>query len=166
MVGNESWNNPEYNGKVSASKYADDLEDFARAMKAVDPTIKIIANGRSDWWETILKSTAVSQIDFLGFSEYPVMNYTGGYEFYRTNNVNLISEVETAIESISTHAAAPHKSRIKVIATEYNSIDWGNAWASANNVGHSLVNFQMFGDMVVKPKLEAACMWNARWFTS
>ena len=163
MVGNESWNNPEYNGKVSASKYADDLEDFARAMKAVDPSIKIIANGRSDWWETILKSTAVSQIDFLGFSEYPVMNYTGGYEFYRTNNVNLISEVETAIESISTHAAAPHKSRIKVIATEYNSIDWGNAWASANNVGHSLVNFQMFGDMVIKPKLEAACMWNTRW---
>ena len=44
MIGNESWNNSEYNGSVSPAKYADDLEDFARAMKAVDSSIKIIAN--------------------------------------------------------------------------------------------------------------------------
>jgi alpha-L-arabinofuranosidase len=163
MVGNESWNNPEYNGKVSASKYADDLEDFAGAMKAVDPSIKIIANGRSDWWETILKSNGVSLIDFLGFSAYPVYSYTGGYEYYRTHDVNLTNEVEIAIEHISRYAAAPHKSRIKVIATEYNSIDWANAWISDNNIGHALVNFQMFGDMVINPGLEAACMWNTRW---
>lgn len=163
MIGNESWNNPEYNGRVTASRYADDLEDFAIAMKAVDPSIKIIANGKSDWWETILTSSAVSHIDFLGFSEYPVLNYTGGYEYYRTNNVNLTSEVDTAIDRIDRYAAVPHKSRLKVIATEYNSIDWNNAWASVNNVGHALVNFQMFGDMVIKPKLEAACMWTTRW---
>jgi len=163
MIGNESWNNAEYNGKVTAAKYADDLKDFASAMKAVDPSIKIIANGKSGWWQTILQSDAVSLVDFLGFSEYPVLNYTGGYDYYIQNDVDLTSEVDLAIDDINTYAPGPHKSRIKVIATEYNSIDWNNAWASSNNLGHALVNFQMFGDMVVKPKLEAACMWNTRW---
>ena len=163
MIGNESWNNPKYNGRVSPEKYADDLEDFATAMKAVDPSIKIIANGKSGWWQTILQSSAVSKIDFLGLSEYPVLNYTGGYDYYQQNDVDLTHEVDLAIADIDTYAAVPHKSRIKVIATEYNSIDWGNAWPSVNNLGHALINFQMFGDLVVKPKLEAACMWNTRW---
>jgi alpha-N-arabinofuranosidase len=163
MIGNESWNNPEYNGRVTASKYADDLDDFATAMKAVDPSIKIIANGKSGWWQTILESNAVSKIDFLGLSEYPVLNYTGGYDYYLQNDVDLTHEVDMAIDDINTYAATPHKSRIKVIATEYNSIDWSNTWPSVNNLGHALVNFQMFGDLVVKPKLEAACMWTTRW---
>lgn len=163
MIGNESWNNPDYNGSVSAAKYADDLDDFATAMKAVDPTIKIIANGKSGWWQTILQSSAVAKIDFLGLSEYAVMNYTGGYNYYVQNDVDLTHEVDLAIADIETYAAVPHKTRIKVIATEYNSIDWGNAWPSVNNLGHALVNFQTFGDLVVKPKLEAACMWNTRW---
>jgi alpha-L-arabinofuranosidase len=162
MIGNESWNNPEYNGRVSPEKYADDLNDFATAMKAVDPSIKIIANGKSGWWQTILQSSAVSKIDFLGLSEYPVLNYKGGYDYYKQNDVNLTHEVDLAIDDINTYASA-HRSRIKVIATEYNSIDWGNAWPSVNNLGHALLNFQMFGDLVVKPKLEAACMWNTRW---
>lgn len=163
MIGNESWNNPQYNGRVTAQKYADDLDDFASAMKAVDPTIKIIANGKSGWWQTILQSSAVSKIDYLGLSEYPVFNYTGGYDYYRQNDVHLTQEVDLAIADIKAYAATPHKSRIKVIATEYNSIDWGNAWPSVNNLGHALLNFQMFGDLVLKPKLEAACMWNTRW---
>ena len=163
MIGNESWNDGGYNGKVTPSKYAEDLEDFAIAMKAVDPSIKIIANGRAGWWETILKSSAVSLIDFLGFSVYPVSNYTGGYSYYQENDVNLTGMVDNAIADINTYAPDAHKSRIKVIATEYNSIDWNNAWANENNLGHAIVNFQMFGDMIVKPELEAACMWNTRW---
>ncbi|HUQ65093.1 MAG TPA: T9SS type A sorting domain-containing protein [Flavitalea sp.] len=163
MIGNESWNNSEYNGRVTPEKYAEDLKDFASAMKAVDPSIKIIANGRAGWWETLLTSNAVSFIDYLGLSEYPVFNYTGGYDYYLANDVNLTSEVDHAIEDINQFAPDQHKSRIKVIATEYNSIDWNNTWLNINNLGHALVNFQMFGDMIVKPKLEAACMWNTRW---
>lgn len=163
MIGNESWNDAGYNGKVTPAKYAEDLEEFAKEMKAVDPSIKIIANGKAGWWETLLKSSAVSLIDYLGFSEYPVLNYTGGYDFYQSNDVNLTGEVDNAIADINSYAPAEHKSRIKVIATEYNSIDWNNTWTNENNLGHAIVNFQMFGDMIVKPKLEAACMWNTRW---
>lgn len=163
MIGNESWNNPQYNGRVTPEKYATDLLEFASAMKQVDSSIKIIANGRSDWWKTILESSAVAKIDYLALSEYPTINYTGGYEYFRTNDVDLTEEIDIAISDIDSFAPAPHKSRIKVIASEYNSIDWNGKWSSVNNLGHALVNFQMFGDMVVKPQLEAACMWNTRW---
>jgi alpha-L-arabinofuranosidase len=163
MIGNESWHNPEYNGRVTPAKYADDLADFASAMKAVDPSIKIIANGRSDWWQTILQSSAVSQIDFLAMSEYPVLDYVGGYEYYRKNDVNLTDEIDNAINDINTYAPVAHRDRIKVIASEYSSIDWNGKWPSDNNLGHALANFQMFGDLVIKPKLETACMWNTRW---
>jgi hypothetical protein len=139
------------------------VEDFATAMKAIDPSIKIIANGKSGWWQTILQSNAVSKIDFLGLSEYPVLDYAGGYDYYRENDVNLTHEVDLAIADIKLYAGASHKSRIKVIVAEYNSIDWNSGWPTVNNLGHALANFQMFGDMVVKPEVEAACMWNTRW---
>ena len=163
MIGNESWNDAGYNGKVTPSKYAEDLEDFAKAMKAVDPSIKIIANGRAGWWEIILKSSAVSLIDYLGLSVYPVLNYTGGYSYYQENEVNLTGEIDKAIADIKSYAPAALQSGIKVIATEYNSIDWNNAWSNENNLGHAIVNFQLFGDMVEKPELAAACLWNTRW---
>jgi len=166
MIGNESWNNADYNGKVTPSQYAKDLYDFATAMKGVDSTIKIIANGKSGWWQTILESNAVPKIDFLALSEYPVLNYSGGYEYYRTNDVKLTEEIDLAISDIHTYAPLQHRSRIKVIAAEYNAIDWNNLWPHVNDLGHALVNFQMFGDIISKPDVEAAFMWNTRWVTN
>lgn len=163
MIGNESWNSPVYNGRVTPSQYAVDVADFANAMKAVDPSIKIIANGKSEWWQTLLESSAVSKIDYFALSEYPVASYTGGYDYYRNNDVDLAGEIDQAIYDINNFAPATHRSRIKVIAAEYNSIDWSNEWVSSNDVGHALVNFQMFGDIISKPQVEAACLWNTRW---
>jgi hypothetical protein len=163
MIGNESWNSPTYNGTATPAQYAADLVDFASAMKAVDPTIKIIANGKSDWWQTLLQSSAAQYIDVLGFSNYPIWNYIGGYEYYRTNNVNLTSEADAAITALNNYGTTADKARIKVMPTEYNSIDWSGNWTSENNLGHALCNFQMFGDLVIKPKVESLCMWNTRW---
>jgi alpha-L-arabinofuranosidase len=166
MIGNESWNQPSYNGQTTPVQYAIDITDFAAAMKAVDPSIKIIANGKSGWWQTLLQSPAASNIDFLAFSEYPTYNYTGGYDYYRTNNVNLTPETNAAINDLNTYGSTADKARIKVIPAEFNSIDWSGSWSNDNNLGHALANFQMFGDMVVKPKVETACMWNTRWINN
>lgn len=166
MVGNESWNDPKYNGKVSPEQYASDLKEFASEMKAVDPSIRIIANGKSDWWQTLLQSDAVSLIDYLGFSEYSAHDFNGGYEHYRNNEIDLTPEVHAAIKSIDSYAPVAERARLKVIASEYNSIDWTGQWDSTNNLGHALVNFQTFGDMVVNPFVETACMWNSRWISN
>jgi alpha-N-arabinofuranosidase len=163
MIGNESWNLPDYNGRTTAAQYAADIVAFASAMKAVDPTIKIIANGQSSWWPTLLKSSAVSYIDILGFSLYPVYGYTAGYETYRRNNKSLTGEADAAIKAIATYAPSAHRARLKVLATEYNSMDWAGNWGNENNLGHALCNFQIFGDMVINPKVESICLWNTRW---
>jgi len=163
MIGNESWNLPDYNGQATPAQYAADLVAFATAMKAVDSTIKIIANGKSNWWQTLLQSPAVSVIDILAFSSYPVYDYTKGYDSFRESNTSLTSEVDAAVRAIKLYAPAPNEARIKVLASEYNSMDWSGGWSDANNLGHALCNFQMFGDMVKNPKVEGACLWNTRW---
>ncbi len=166
-IGNESWNLCDYNGCVSASQYATDIVTFASAMKTVDPTIKIIVNGRgTSWWQTLLQSNAANYIDYLGVSCYPIYNYTGGYETYRTTSPNLLSEAQTAVNAINTYASASDKSRIKVISTEFNSIDFGNGWNNANDVGHSLVAFEIMGQHLKNPQIEAALLWNTRWVTN
>ncbi|MBC8033822.1 MAG: hypothetical protein H7Y03_06730 [Chitinophagaceae bacterium] len=163
MLGNESWNLPDYNGTTTPAQYALDVVDFASAMKAIDPSIKIVVNGRAGWWQTLLQSPALPYIDILGFSNYPIWQYTGGYEYYRTNNVDLVPETQAAINDINNYAPVGDRARLMVMPTEYNSIDWSGYWPNDNNVGHALCNFQMFGDLIVKPKVESACMWNTRW---
>ncbi len=166
-IGNESWNLCDYNGCVSASQYATDIVTFASAMKAVDPSIKIIANGRgTSWWETLLESNAASYIDYLGVSCYPIYNYSGGYETYRTTSPNLLNEAQTAVNAINTYASAADKMRIKVITTEYNAIDFGNGWSNVNDVGHSLVAFDIMGQHLENPQVDAALFWNTRWITN
>ncbi len=166
-IGNESWNLCDYNGCVSASQYATDLVTFASAMKSVDPTIKIIVNGRgTTWWQTLLQSNAAKYIDYLGVSCYPVYNYTNGYETYRTTNPNLLNEAQTAVNAINVYAAAADKARVKVITTEFNSIDFGNGWSSSNDVGHALVAFDIMGQHLKNPQVDAALFWNTRWTTN
>ena len=55
-VGNENWNN----GKGTPQEMAGIVSRFSRAMKAVDPTIKIGAsgNGNEHWWAAFLPTAA------------------------------------------------------------------------------------------------------------
>lgn len=163
MIGNESWKNCNYNGCATATQYRDDLIQFAQAMKAVDPTIKIIANGEtSSWWATVLPQ-AGQYIDYLGLSNYPVWQYSGGYSYYQNNTPNLMGVVNTAINAINTYCSTADKGRIKIISTEYNSKDWQGSWADGNNLGHALASFEILGEHLKNPKVEAAMMWNTRW---
>ncbi len=166
MIGNESWNNPKYNGKISPSVYAEDIVAFADEMRSVDPSIKIVANGRGDWWQTLLQSKAVSKIDYLASSNYLPEGFTG-YNFFSSFNGNLIYEITSAVSAIDTYASGGDKDRIGVILSEYNSTDYFNSgWKSDNTLGHALANFKMLADAVVQPKLLSACLWNTRWVTN
>lgn len=163
MIGNESFLPTTYNGFTTPAQYAVDLVDFVDAMKSIDPTIKIIVNGKSDWWQTLLQSPAASRIDFLGISNYLGNAFTG-YDYYRQNQPSLNSETDAAINAIGNFAPAIDKDRIKVMETEFNSIAFvNNGWANDNNVGHALCSFQMLADGIIKPKLFASFLWNTRW---
>jgi len=166
MIGNESWNNSDYNGKVTPAVYAADIAAFADTMRSIDPSIKIIANGKSDWWQTVLQSSAASKIDYLSASNYLPEGFTG-YDYYRRFTGDLNTEITAAVAAINNFAAFADKSRIEIIMSEYNSIEYyGRGWQNKNDLGHALANFQMLGDALLQPKLFSACLWNTRWITN
>lgn len=166
MIGNESFLTNSYNGFTTPAQYALDIVEFADAMRSVDPTIKIIVNGKPDWWATLLLSPAASRIDYLGISNY-LPTSVSSYDKYRTNNSSLNAETDLAIATLDAVASGTDKARIGIIETEFNSIDFNaGGWASINNLGHALASFQMLADGILKPKLFNACLWNTRWVES
>ncbi len=161
MIGNECWN--ANNENSTAEIYAQDVLDFAKAMKAVDPSIAIIPNGNSvDYFGTIIKK-AGDYIDYLCLSNYPVWNYYAGYKTYRDTLHNFTEPVDRAVEAIKEYATPAQKKRLKIIDAEYGPFDWGNKWPEINDMGHSLANFEMTGDQLLRPEIEFSCFWNTRW---
>lgn len=69
-VGNEIWGDW-VRGHSDAKTYAVNLDRYARALRAVDPSIQLIGVGDNDmnWNRTVLKSSG-SQIDFLAVHHY------------------------------------------------------------------------------------------------
>ena len=161
MIGNETWH--EQNKNSSPEIYARDVVDFSKAMKAVDPTIKIIPNGRNeDWWQIVLPITA-DHIDVVCVSNYPVYNYENGYADYRDKPPDLSKQTDIAIASLDKFLPPQRAKQIKVIIAEYGSMDWAKKWPHINNQGHNLASFEMTGLLLNNPRVEFSQFWNTRW---
>jgi alpha-L-arabinofuranosidase len=156
VVGNESWNKAAYGNPGTASQYANDFIQFSKAMKAVDPTISVVANSQQGPWIDTLLQLSAEYVDAVAISNYPVYNWTNGYDRYRTGDPNFVAAINSVVSSIGNN-------KIRVIVAEYNSIDWSGNWSSENDLGHALVNFQMFGDQISIPEVDDAYLWNTRW---
>lgn len=160
-IGNETWQ-PHYNGGASAADYARDLIEFSRAMKSVDPSIKIGANGESmDWWKTIL-SAASPAIDFLAVHNYPAYGW-GSYAHYRDRNPGLTGPVDAARSALAAYAPAADRDRLEIAVTETGPADWTAAWPHDNDAGHALVLFDILGEQLVEPRVTFTQLWNTRW---
>jgi alpha-L-arabinofuranosidase len=156
MVGNESWNSAAYDNPSTALQYANDFIQFYKAMKAVDSSIVIVANTKPGSWLNTLLTKADGYLDAVAISNYPIWNWTNGYDTYRNSNPNFVSDINSVATAIGSK-------RIGIIVSEYNSIDWSDAWPHNNDLGHALVNFQMFGDQIKHNKVIDAYHWNTRW---
>jgi len=156
MVGNESWNKAAYDNPSTALQYANDFVQFSKAMKAVDSSIIVVANSKPGTWLNTLLSNANGFIDAIAISNYPIWNWTNGYDTYRTGNPNFVADINSVVTAIGSK-------KIGIIVSEYNAIDWNKAWPNNNDLGHALVNFQMFGDQIKINKIIDAYLWNTRW---
>lgn len=156
MIGNESWNKAAYDNPSTALQYANDYIQFYNAMKAVDSSIVVVANTEPGTWLNTLLTNADGYIDAVAISNYPIWNWTNGYDTYRNSNPNFVSNINSVATAIGDK-------EIGIIVAEYNSIDWSNAWPHNNDLGHALVNFQMFGDQIKHDKVIGAYLWNTRW---
>jgi alpha-L-arabinofuranosidase len=161
MIANESWNKNNVNS--NAEIYAQDVIDFSKAMKAVDPTVLIIANGANDDFFKTVITRAGDYIDRLTVSNYGVYNFHNGYNTYRDTSQVLIWPAITAIKAMHAHATPSQLKKLKVIVAEYGTIDWAGLWDGTNDMGHAIVTFDMTGQLLKQRDIEFSCFWNTRW---
>ena len=185
-IGNESY----WRGSIaalSAADYTRDLIELAHAMKAIDPTILIGANGHVDkyyistadadegpvWWEYLLKH-AVAEIDFLVVHPYPCFEW-GSYRYYPKHKPVFTEAVDQAVDALQSWTSPADTERIRILITETNAFDWaasewyrGNhaGWKWGNDLGHALVMFDILGQYLLHPRVDAVHVWNTRWFNS
>jgi hypothetical protein len=161
MIGNESWNNNNVNS--SAEIYARDVIDFSKAMKKVDPTVLIIANGSGDEFFKTIITSAGDHFDRLTVSNYGVYDFVRGYQSYADTARVLIWPAISAIQSMHAYTTPDQRKKLKVIVAEFGTIDWAGLWEGTNDMGHAIVAFDMTGQLLLQKDIEFSCFWNTRW---
>lgn len=179
-IGNESYLDT-YDGGCRAEDYARDLVLFSRTMKAVDPSIKIGANGPvlrdavgaydekagsfAPWWKTVFE-IAGNDIDFVSVHEYPCMQWMG-YDYYRANPARMdgVAQIDAAARDFGPPGLAE---RLRYMLTEINSADWYNhprndGWKHENSLGHALVLLDMLRQGISDPRVDTVQVWATRW---
>ena len=182
-IGNESYFYV-YDGGSRAMDYARDLKLFAAAMKGVDPSIQIGANGpvgatdigsldnmagdQTVWWQAVFAEAGAS-IDFVSVHEYPCSSWFG-YDAYRTQPAPMlgVTEIDRAARAYGPPDLA---GRLRYLLTEVNSADWyghpqNPGWKHENTLGHALVLLDMLAQAVSDPRVVTAQIWATRWLNN
>ena len=162
MIGNECWHNDvkEY---YSLDDYISDIRLFSDAMKAVDPSIKIIpnTNSRQDFTERLL-TEAGDKFDMLCISNYPIGGYAG-YDDWAWGEKNLMGSYRYVADLVEKHAPADKKN-MQIIVSEYGAFTFAeNDWGSTNDMGHTMCNFDLTGKQLLEEPIPFSCYWNTRW---
>jgi len=141
-IGNELWDEelPEpgsVKGPQNLENYAAGVRQFAQAMKAVDPTIRVVANGRPEpvgyatgyraGWTTRVLEVAGDVIDaiaphFYGPGDFDAAAMGPEGSFYRVAGIGPTWESELAAtqQAIDTRKATGNAGDIRIALTEYN----------------------------------------------
>ena len=158
-IGNENW----HNKTATPREMAGIVAEFSRAMKEVDPSIKIGASGNNpEWWNVFLPKAA-PHLDFVSLSLYNVWKWKG-YDFYPKHpNQDLIHPVRQALKAINTLPEEDRK-RLQVVVAETNSKDYSkDGWPDDNSLGHAIVIFDTLGQLLQQERVAAAMLLTTRW---
>lgn len=167
MLGNESWHTGVQwaeGGRYTVDDYAEDIRNFSKAMKAVDPSILIIPNTscETEDFTKALFSKAKGYFDMLCISNYPA-RFKNGYTDYVNRKHDVLFPYTGVIEEIKAYAPAGQKD-MPVIVAEYGSYDWWEGWGFGGDMGHALCDHEMFGRMLEEPQFAFGCFWTTRWY--
>ena len=174
-IGNESY----IDATVSPYDYARDFIEFAKAMKAADPSIWVGANGppgaesggaheatkETPWWK-IIYEVAAQYIDFAPVHVYSCYRW-GSYEHYRDHSPGYPEASQDAygpLVAARKYGPPGFADRLRVAVTETNSADFSeDGWPFVNSFGHALVTFDIFGTLLELDRIDNAQLWNTRW---
>ena len=158
-IGNENNLRYEEKGIVwTPQKYADTVVQFSRAMKAVDPSIKIGANGMlhgtDDWWNRVMP-TVKNDVDFLITHQY---SWIKNYQEWRTDSYDYDFNIRDAIKAIDRYNPS-----LRLNVTEISSFNTDGNISHENNTWKMLHNFEMLGQVLGFGKVDYIHFWTSRW---
>jgi alpha-N-arabinofuranosidase len=160
-IGNETWGNTFMGSDPGRAVQAQDFVVFARAMKAIDPTIKICTNARNQTDFDTLLSIAHSDIDCLVVHSYPAWPFKD-YNDYLSTAALLTREVESAYKALQNYPN--DKGRIQILANEYGGSTFGVAGSwTQNDLGHALMTAELTGRLTQNSRVAASAYWTTRW---
>jgi hypothetical protein len=177
-IGNETYYyNPNYTDDhvVTAAEYANDVIEWATALKAINPNIKIGANGlETDWFTALLtyKHPTLGKygsqvIDFLSVHSYEI--YGSTFANYQVNknswgNVDFAANIQKGVNAIAAAATYPGAANIRVQVTECSSMNFGST--DLNNQGSAVMTVDMLTEMLKRPQLDYAELWASHWIST
>jgi len=112
-IGNETYGEWQV-GHCDASEYAEKLRQYAQSMKAVAPSIQIIAVGADDpEWDGVVLERVGKMIDFISIHQY-----VGSERYYETvASAYYIEQRLRLLESLIKNAGLDH---VKIALDEWN----------------------------------------------
>jgi alpha-L-arabinofuranosidase len=152
-IGNESNLNKDW----TAETYANTVVEFSRAMKAVDPSIKIGANGmrtkeNDDWWDRIMP-VIKDDVDFLITHQY---SWIKDYKEWKNDPYEYDYNIQDATKAIETYNPS-----LRLNVTENSSFNPGIS--HPNNTWKMLHNFEVLGQTLRFNKVDYVHFWTSRW---
>ncbi|TSA36939.1 MAG: hypothetical protein D4R65_01965 [Verrucomicrobiaceae bacterium] len=159
-IGNENWSNR----TTTPIEMARVVGRFSRAMKEVDPSIRVGSNGSGEnWWAEFLPA-ASRDLDFISLSLYNAGDWSGYEHWLRNPEENLIHPAQVASAAIFRYARPADRARIRVVVDEINAVNWKKTgWDRTNSIGHALVIFDTIGRLLNEPRVLAGIVWGTRW---
>lgn len=173
-IGNETYLDEPSVGGWIPEKYAAVVNELSALIKSIDSTAKIGCGGgnwyQPDWWERILPIVE-DQVDFLIVHEYALGSNFKDYSGYTNYTGSLTPKADLAEWHLNNTVSPSNRSRIRICATEISSHTAGGNNTQPNNLGRALMNFNLIGDLLLKPDVSHLHFWitrylNANRFTS
>lgn len=169
-IGNETDMHPETYGGADpgAKQYALDVVAFSKAMKEVDPSIKIGINVfRNIRLAELLKVPELwRHVDYISLHNYPTYGWSKGYETFRSGKSDFAASFREADSLIAaSDLKSKDKERLEFLVTETNAFDWDKikGWKNQADLGHCLVNFDIIGQTLSQPRVQSLQQWVTRW---
>lgn len=144
-IGNENWHPKSGNPLEQRSR---DILHIAKAMRAVDPSIKLGSSG-------IDGNIVGKELDFFTYSNYAGMKI----EKYRKAVNPSFSGFKKTI---------PHQTNVdwtgkQVFAVEFNAVEFTEPQEWNHDVTHCIELFDMMGQLLSDPRIDCAMIWGTRW---
>ena len=159
-IGNES--NIKHHESIvwTPEEYAQTVVQIAQAMKAVDPTIKIGANGmrvkeNDDWWNRIMPIIK-DKVDFLITHQY---SWESDYLTWKDTTSTYDYNLQDAVQAI-----ASYNPQLKLNVTENSSFNPNVS--HTNNTWKMLHNFEVLGQALSTKQVDYIHFWTSRWLES